>query len=348
MGRRRIQALTPYDAVSDTIRDLLYLVFPFFLGRALYRSARDLRDLMGVVVMGALLYSPLVLIELWLSPQLHRWIYGFHQHDFSQVLRDGGYRPMVFMENGLALARLLLTAALFAATLARAREKLPFSIPPAPVAAFLTVLLLACHSMGAAVYLLVCLPLLILARPRVHVRVGAMLATVVLAYPVLRAADLFPVKPLLDVFARFSQDRADSLAFRFDNEAQLVQKALERVVFGWGGFARAHIFGEWGKDISVTDGQWIIAFGDTGAVGFLGLFGMLVGPVVLAWRRITAIPRGPTRVLVAGMALTTALNVVDLLPNGLYSALPLFYAGALAGVTCALSNDYALEGGVAE
>ena len=72
-------------------------------------------------------------------------------------------------------------------------------------------------------------------------------------------------------------------------------------------------------------------------VGFIGLFGMLLGPVFSALSRLKRIAGSQERVLVSGMSLVTALNVLDLLPNGLYSALPLFYAGALAGVSRGLS-----------
>ena len=34
---------------------------------------------------------PLCVIELRFSPQLHNWVYGYHQHDFVQTIRDGGY-----------------------------------------------------------------------------------------------------------------------------------------------------------------------------------------------------------------------------------------------------------------
>src|SRR5437870_12226972 len=39
-----------------------------------------------------------------LNPQLHLWIYGFRQHSFAQQMRDGGYRPLVFMQHGLMVA----------------------------------------------------------------------------------------------------------------------------------------------------------------------------------------------------------------------------------------------------
>ena len=50
---------------------------------------------------GGLVYVPLCWLEVQLSPQLHRWLYGKHQHAFIQQMRDGGYRPMVFMQHGL-------------------------------------------------------------------------------------------------------------------------------------------------------------------------------------------------------------------------------------------------------
>ena len=62
----------------------------------------------------ALIYAPLCLLELRLSPQLHRWVYGYHQHDFVQTMRDGGYRPMVFMEHGLMVSFWMAAAALTA------------------------------------------------------------------------------------------------------------------------------------------------------------------------------------------------------------------------------------------
>ncbi|MDC7223945.1 MAG: hypothetical protein PQJ60_09405, partial [Spirochaetales bacterium] len=39
-----------------------------------------------------------------MSPQLSRWIYGFHGHAFIQHIRGNGYRPMVFMQHGLMVS----------------------------------------------------------------------------------------------------------------------------------------------------------------------------------------------------------------------------------------------------
>ncbi|MEZ4288411.1 MAG: hypothetical protein R3A47_09765 [Polyangiales bacterium] len=71
-----------------------------------------------------MLYSLLQLVELRFSPQLHRWIYGYHQHNFVQTIRAGGYRPMVFMSHGLAVSLFTATAAMAAMGLYRARIRI--------------------------------------------------------------------------------------------------------------------------------------------------------------------------------------------------------------------------------
>ena len=53
------------------------------------------------------------------------------------------------------------------------------------------------------------------------------------------------------------EDRAGSLEFRLDNEDMLIARAMQRPLFGWGGWGRARVHDEDGKDISVTDGLWI-------------------------------------------------------------------------------------------
>ena len=335
-----LPGVTFYDAMAQAFRLSLTVIVPFVLGRALYRTTNDLTLLMGVVTVAAVLYLPLVAFELRFSPQLHRMVYGFHQHEFAQTIRGDGYRPMVFMHHGLALAMFLLTATLFGIALARARQPLPFALPPALAAGVLGVSLVLCKSLGALIYALVVLPVLILGSSRLHARVAVLLAALVVVYPALRVADAFPTTALVDLAAaRVNQDRASSLAFRFYNEDQLVEKALDRKLFGWGSFGRNRIYDDWGTDISVTDGHWIIALGAGGVVGLVGTFGLLLWPIVQARRRLADEPLATRRLLIGVLAVTVAINAVDLLPNGLYSGFPLLLAGALAGA-CARSAHH--------
>src|SRR5262249_37385285 len=86
-----LPGLTLKDMISIGIKDFLKIGVPFFLGRAVLQSARDARDLLAAYVIGGLIYSPLIAIEIRMSPQIHNWIYGYMPHYISTALRsDGG------------------------------------------------------------------------------------------------------------------------------------------------------------------------------------------------------------------------------------------------------------------
>jgi hypothetical protein len=329
-GSTFIQGLTLHDALSDTVRITLSAVIPFFLGFSLFRTRQDLIDLLRVITIFALLYVPFILVELRMSPQFHRWIYGFHQHEFQQTIRDGGYRPMVFMQHGLSLANFVFAGLVAATALAKLRVPV-LGLPAWTAALGLGAVLLVCKSMAALLYGLVAVPIVLLFRPRSQTRLAVCLALVVLAYPALRSTGAFPTATLVDLSARVAQDRAESLGQRFWHEDRLVKKAGERPLFGWGGFGRNRIYDAEGVDQSVTDGAWIGTYGSGGAAGFVCIFGLLTIPVFRATYALRRIAQIPERVLLATIALLVAFADIDLLPNGLFSALPLFFAGALGG-----------------
>ena len=53
----------------------------------------------------------------------------------------------------------------------------------------------------------------------------------------------------------------------------LAAKAMRRPVFGWGGWGRSRVHDEWGTDLSITDGLWIIQFGQLGQVQLSLVYG---------------------------------------------------------------------------
>lgn len=340
-GATILPALTLYDAGAGVFRAVVALFLPFFLGRALFRDSEALRDVLVALVVAAILYSPLILIEARMSPQIHRIVYGFHQHQFIQTVRAGGYRPMVFMTHGLTLAMFVSCATLAAAGLHRARVTLPMALPSGPVLAWLLLILLLMRSAAALMYGLVALGLVFLARPRTQGRVAALLTLLVLGYPMLRTSGLFPVEDLLQAAASISPERAQSLGFRFYNEDLLLEKALERWVYGWGSFGRNRIYTSWGQDVSVTDGFWVIVLGSNGAVGFIGVFGVLLAPIWMAARRLRRLEPGATRTLLGVLTLIVAVLGVDLLPNSIMSVITMLLAGALAGIAQGLGRSAA-------
>ena len=94
---------------------------------------------------------------------------------------------------------------------------------------------------------------------------------------------------MVDLAKRFSPDRAASLEFRLMNEEILVERALERPVFGWGGWGRSRVRNEDGKDISVTDAYWLIVLGTTGLVGLVSFACLTLIPFSLLLRRVPVV-----------------------------------------------------------
>jgi len=326
------QGLTLYDSVALGIKDTLAIYLPFLLGRAMFTDRRDLRLLLNGFVVAGVVYSFLALIEIRLSPQLHNWVYGYHQMDFTMTMRFGGYRPMIFMETGLAVGMFMLAATIAAIALHRTGHV------RARTVYFLGVVLVLCKSTGAIIYALVALPVVALVKlPRA--RLPALLALLTLLYPALRTTNTFPTEALVAQAEKINEERALSLWFRFDQEYQLLQRALEQPLFGWGGYNRnRHFDAITGEDLSVTDGDWAIQIGSRGLVGFVAVYGLMTVPVILTWRRIKRVRVRQDRQRLAALALITSLLVVDLLPNGLFHCLPFFLSGALFGLLHGLGN----------
>ena len=69
-----------YDGLSAIVGQFLFML-PFFLGRQLLRNSADIEETLRTLVIAGLLYSLPMLFEIRMSPQLHRWLYGYHPTD---------------------------------------------------------------------------------------------------------------------------------------------------------------------------------------------------------------------------------------------------------------------------
>lgn len=334
-----------HDFLSDAI--LLFLTWwtPFYLGRKLFCHSDDLRVLLHALVVGALLYSLFIFIEIRMSPQFNMWIYGYHQSEFAQTVRFGAYRPKVFMRHGLNVALFTLMALMAAAALRRARVKV-FRVGATAWALYLAVVLLLCRSTGAIIYAMLFLPVLLWARPRLQARVAMVVAIIVFAYPLLRTWDLVPVDSTLAFFKSVVGDeRAQSLQFRLENEQTLLNHAVQRPWFGWGGYARSFVYDRFtGKQATVVDGFWIAVLGAAGIVGFISIFGLLLLPIIRFGRVLRTVP-GEKRFLAAGVLILSVIYVVDLIPNAGVGPYLTMMLGCLAGLqpeTAAPQREVAL------
>lgn len=325
---RVIAGLKVYDGFSMLSAALVALL-PFLLARRHLASPESHVALLRILCTAALLYSLPVLYEWRMSPQLAKDFYGFLAQRFNQAVRDGGFRPVVFLQHGLWLAIFLATAAIGCFALWRHLGALGRKTRWAAAGLYLAVVLVLCHSAGALAEFLLMLPAVAFLSVRGQLVMAAVVATVVLLYPALRGADLIPADEVASfVQHNLSADRAQSLAFRLKNEDLLLARADQKPVSGWGGWGRAVLHDARGQDITVTDGMWIIVVGMAGWLGYIGNFGLLGMPILLmamVSRRLNA------SFATAGLAVLLAANLMDMIMNATQTPLTWMIAGALAG-----------------
>ena len=334
---RYAHVVLPGETLNDFRSDAMWLLLtwwtPFFLGRKLFTHSEDLLVLCKTLVIGGLVYSLFTFIEVRLSPQLNMWVYGYHQSEFAQTVRFGGYRPKVFMRHGLNVALFALMAVLASMALRRARVRV-FGMSAWISTIYLAMVLLLCKSTGAIIYGILFAPLLMWTRPRLQARLAAATAIIVFAYPLLRTWDLIPVDSVLSFFTSLlGGERTQSLAFRFANEQTLLAHAVERPWFGWGGYARSFVFDKWtGKQATTVDGFWIAVLGARGILGFISIFGLLLLPIIRFGRTLRTF-QGDRRYLGAGVLILSVVYVVDLIPNAGVGPYLTMLLGCLAGLT---------------
>ena len=328
-GPRVVPALRPYDAISIGSQ-LMIMVLPFLVAMRLFSSAQSHAVLLRCLVFGLLVYTLPMLFEIRMSPQLNVMFYGFFPHQFAQHIRPGGFRPVVFLHHGLWLAILMAMAVLAAAALWRQRI---FEGARAAhwfyAGIYLTLVLLISNNLGALVIAFVLGPVVLFLGVRTQLLVAAVIAGIVLVYPMLRGAQLIPVDSVVALAEKVSTDRAESLRFRLENEDVLAARAAEKPLAGWGGYGRNQIFDpNTGDMLSVTDGYWILVIGVFGWLGYIAQFGLLALPVIfLAFRK------GEERMApaTAGLGLVMAASLIDLIPNATVSPITWMVAGAMAG-----------------
>lgn len=306
-------------------------LLPFLLGYRVLWDARGAELWCKALVLGVLWYTIPMLIELRMSPQINVWVYGFFQHDFIQTIRYGGYRPIVFLQHPLWVAVMVMTAFLAAIAIARNNRTRRNIL----IAVYLGVIVVLCKSAGALLQAMMAAPLVLLARPRQMVLGAAVVASIAFAYPTLRTTSWMPLQGIVNLAMSISPERGRSLEFRMMNEEQLVERAMERPVFGWGNWGRSLFYDPYdGRLSSVPDGQWVIWVGSRGAFGYLGYFLLLLTPIFALLR---AMPRGsksahnPELVMLGALSLMLAMNLLDLIPNATLTPLTWLTAGALLG-----------------
>ncbi len=330
-----------YDGTSAVVGTVITWGIPYFIGRLYFSDLAGLRELAIGIFVGGLVYVPLCLYEIRMSPQLHTIIYGFHQHSFAQTKRFGGWRPTVFMQHGLMVGMWMVTASLIGVWLWRAKTLR--QIRGVPMALLVPVLLattILCKSFGALVLLVGGLGALFAANmTRSRVAVWCLIL-VIPVYLVARIGLRWDGAETVDLIAMVNDERAGSFATRLENEVLLVEKAMQRPVFGWGGWSRNRVYDDSGRNITITDSLWIIVLGRHGLVGLTAYFLVLLLPVIRGMRLLSADVWGRSAFAPIGvLAVALTIYACDKLLNGMPNPLFMLIAGGLGAASVAASSQ---------
>jgi len=329
------------DLSGDLVRFFIDPWISFFLGRALFKSSRDLRDLCKVLLIVFLPYSLFILFEARMAPNLCLWTYGYSPGSFFVVIRWGGYRPLVYFKDGLQLSSYVLMCAITAAAMARSRMRVA-QIPAKAAFLYIAIVLVICKSTGAIGYALFALPVVYFLSPKTVTRFAWVITAVFLVYPILRFLDVISVKPIADMFTGLNADRANSLMYRFNMEDALIEHSKQRLWWGWGDWGRNLLFDpRTGTQTSIPDGAVIIGISSHGMVGFYSYFFPFAYTILRATKYIKRIHSKVDRTLLAALAFNCAIILFDLIVNSAFFPIHMLMLGALYSLPLAIAKEEA-------
>lgn len=334
-----------YDGLSESMYQIFTWGLPYIVARIYFNDLDGLNTLALSVFIGGLIYIPFCIEEILMSPQLHRLTYGYHQHSFLQTMRGGGFRPMVFMEHGLMVAMWMISAGTiglwltYSGLIPSRFHLLPLGkmilwIPAWLLLLPLIITIALMKSAGAFFLFILGIGTLFLSSKWKTTLLVWVLITLPPAYMITRTTNFWTGENLSTLVAEKLSPRAgQSLQFRFDNEKILVEKALDGTFFGWGGWNRSRIFNDYGKDISITDGLWIITLGTRGTYGLFLLTTVLLLPSLLLVMRVKPEHWSTKKwASVSAMTVLLLLYSIDCLPNGMVNPVFMLFNGGICGL----------------
>lgn len=300
------------------------LLLPFILALQLVKTFEDQIQLLKLLVIAGLLYSVLIIFEIRMSPQLHKWLYGFFPHSWGQQVRYGGFRPVVFLGHGLWVSIFLVMVIGSSVALSKIKIKLT-RFPDALVIGYLILLLILSKGFGSLILGIITLSAIYFLPTRAMYVTALGIGALAIAYPFLCILEMFPHRYIIEQIDLINTAQAGSLQFRFNHELILLERASEKIVFGWGAWSRNRLVD------SVVDGYWIGLVGSYGVVGFTAIFGLMFTTIWRAGSGLKLLVDENEKKLLCAHCLMVALIMIDQIPN--HSENPLFWVliGALAG-----------------
>ncbi len=324
-----------YLAQSVTVPAIVTFGLPYFVGRVYFGTPRGNQELAIALLLGALVYAPLCLYEVRMSPQLHNTLYGFQQHSFLQTYRWGGYRPMVFMSHGLMVGLWMAMGTLISLLLWRCRGvRSVLQIPISTLLLGLLITTVLCRSSGAWALLAISIVGAYVATGLGTWLVHWLLLCSPASYVLLRIVGGWNGESVVEFVRQIAPARAESLAFRMEMEAALIQaNQASAWLLGRGPLQFSVITNADGDaEAVVVDSLWIILYATTGSLSLLSLYLAFALPI---WAMLRAVPArqgfGKTWVCTTALATCLLLFLQDCLANSMVNPVFFVVLGGLSG-----------------
>ncbi|HIK55441.1 MAG TPA: O-antigen ligase domain-containing protein [Synechococcales cyanobacterium M55_K2018_004] len=337
-----------FDGVKEVFSRTISWGAPYFIGRIFLSSLHGMRKLAITFFASGVAYIPLCWYESFRGPLLHWQLYGISPFpDWSQAQRWGGWRPIVFLNHGLEVGLWMMATALIGIWLWKTGSLRRFlGMPMKQLSPVLFLTFLWVKSTGAWILMAIGLAVFFTGR---WLRTSFLMLVLLISISFyLYSATLTPeatvgsqILPIMQ--STFGQDRASSLQFRLMMEDMLVEKAHQRLLFGWGGSGRSRVLDPiTGRDKVVTDSHWIMIFGENGLLGIFSWLTSFLLPLVAFMKCYpTFLWYHPKVAPTAALAVVVLLFMVDSLLN---AASPTIYLMAVGGIAGVSSGFHAIEG----
>jgi len=336
--------LGPYNAVADVLQiSLMWGVF-YMAGRVYFYDKDTLRLLCKGIIIGGIIYIPLVFFEIRMSPQLSNIVYGFFPHSWFQHIRYGGYRPIVFMNHGLMVAMWMASTYTVSLWLFGTREitkikKIPMTLP----VILLLLSTILCKSANGWVYLSLGTVGYYFYIKRKSKIIFKLIILAIPIYIILRITAILPSETILYYLSTiFDAHRIESLAVRLFQEELFGRRALESPLWGWGWANRA-----WPMDpftgepaVQMIDSLYLVVFSLKGYIGLVSIYTvLLLGPWKIMKSSIDSVDAIVLSIIVIFFA-------IDSLMNGMINPVYFLTAGALITVSDNFKYDKLSNSGV--
>jgi hypothetical protein len=326
------------DGLSSSFNNFAVWCLPYILGRAYLVDLETRHAFVKYFIVSCLLLLPLYWVEVVMSPQLHRWVYGYSAQPFIQSIRFGAYRPALFFSHGLEASKWLAHGLTMATSifLMKTAQESPLNIL---IKLFLLGMLFITLLLTKSSYIffitVVMMAVVIFDRLLQSPYFLLLITSTVPTFIYLRIQGTITGEKLLNYLVKFfGEDRIQSVAYRFLHENLFLKYHFHRPWLGWAGYARNNFVDPIsGITISTYDSAWIVQLSIFGINGLLAFYLFLGFAYCLALFNIAPSPN--KQGVQYCLAVFLGLTFVDSLLNTQFN---LFYPFTSASFVNALSE----------